>query len=189
MAKKSAKPKSEGGQPDNTNAVTHGLKASGVPKGAAWVLTLIAMFRNQIESGVIAIKGSLGPMDDALTQSAVRWERHALLASRWLREEFAGLTIDQRLSLSREIARASDNRDRCLRELGLSAPPEEFSGLGGLLKGLDDAAGDGTSPASPPAQSQVASYDPMKSAFRIETAHESMLGLPGEPPAPVGPPS
>ena len=42
-----------------------------------------------------------------------------MLAGRWLRQSEASLTPDQRLAFSREVARASSERDKCIRLLGL----------------------------------------------------------------------
>ncbi|MDX1945220.1 MAG: hypothetical protein SFU86_07425 [Pirellulaceae bacterium] len=63
----------------------------------------------------------MGVLDAAVINTAARWEQHALLATRWLRISFDQLSHDQRLNFSREIARASSERDKALRELRLNA--------------------------------------------------------------------
>ena len=51
--------------------------------------------------------------------SAVRWQIHAELCSRWLRLAGDTMSHSDRLAYSRESARASSERDRHLRLLGL----------------------------------------------------------------------
>jgi hypothetical protein len=110
----------KGGAPiGNGNAVRHGLTTGKLPKGGAYIHRITNQFRAAVEAAVIDAKGEVSLIDAASIVTAVRWERHALLAQRWLRQEAATLTPDQRLSFSRDVARASGERDKCLRALGL----------------------------------------------------------------------
>ena len=113
----------------NSNAVKHGLQAKNLlttgalPKGAGYVKRITNELRAAIENAVSDAKGEVCLHDSAVAQTAIRWERHALLAQKWLRLETDNLTPDQRLAFSRDIARASTERDKCLRELGLNIKP------------------------------------------------------------------
>jgi len=111
----------KGGAPKrNRNAIRHGLTTGQLPKGCGWVATITNQLRKALEDAVAVSKGEVSLYDASLINSATRWERHAMLAQRWLRVE-KGLTIDQKLTFSREVARASSERDRCLKELKLDA--------------------------------------------------------------------
>lgn len=104
----------------NANAIHHGLLTAGaLPAGAGYVGVITAKLRDAIERAVIDQKGELSLHDAATAQSALRWERHSLLCQRWLRREFDSMSLDQRLAFSRDAARASAERDKCLRALGL----------------------------------------------------------------------
>lgn len=117
----SAKPSRKRGAPKrNKNAIRHGLTCGQLPKGCTWVATLANELRKSLEAAVVAAKGECSLYDAALVNSAVRWERHAMLAQRWLRVETT-LTIDQKLAFHREVAKASSERDKCLKELKLDA--------------------------------------------------------------------
>lgn len=104
------------------NNLRHGLRSlaiGNVPKGSTWIKSLVSQFRRLLERTVLDQHGVLDVYRRCLIQSACRWEQHGLLAQRWSRTSFESLTHDQRLATSREIARASSERDKCLRELGL----------------------------------------------------------------------
>lgn len=113
------KPRGKRGAPkSNKNAIRHGLTCGQLPKGCTWVATLANELRKSLEDAVATAKGEISLYDAAIINSATRWERHAMLAQRWLRVETT-LTIDQKLAFHREVARASTERDKCLKELGL----------------------------------------------------------------------
>ncbi len=108
----------------NRNAVRHGLRAGQLPKGASYIKRETDVLRRIIEDAVAALDGGNVSLYHAgVVQSCIRWERHAMLSQRWLRLEAGDLTPDQRLAFSRDIARASTERDKCLRELGLNVKP------------------------------------------------------------------
>jgi hypothetical protein len=96
----------------------HGLAAGRLPKGCAYITRAVTRFRAGLEAAMVAAGLPIGLVEAATIQTAVRWERHACLCLRWLRTE--ELDPDQRLTFSREIARASSERDKCLRLLGLN---------------------------------------------------------------------
>lgn len=104
------------------NNLRHGLRAATlgkVPKGASYVGRLLTRLRKDLEAAVVEAKGELNLQDSLTVNTACRWERHALLANRWLAHNSETMTFDQRLNFSRDIARAAENRDRAVRNLGL----------------------------------------------------------------------
>lgn len=66
----------------------------------------------------------------AIIESATKWQRHGRLATKWLNEQYETLTPEQRLSFSREAAKASESRDKCIRALGLPDPIPLANGSG-----------------------------------------------------------
>jgi hypothetical protein len=76
-----------------------------------------------LEVVVAEKRGKLGIWEAAVIQTIIRWESHAALCARWLRrasELGETLTHADKLAYSREVARASSERDKCLRALGLN---------------------------------------------------------------------
>jgi len=110
---------SGGATPGNSNAMTHGLYSGALPAGCGYIRKYTDKLRVTLERAVLAMASELTVYDAACIMSAVRWERHALLAQKWLRLHSAEMTHDQRLAYSREIARASTERDRSIKALGL----------------------------------------------------------------------
>lgn len=119
--------KKPGAPRGNTNAMSHGLnanlrhglKAGKLPKDCRYIENQLYGLRRKLEAAVVAAKGDVSLPDAACIQTAIKWERHGALALRWLRLEEANLKPTERLAFSREIARASTERDRALQALGL----------------------------------------------------------------------
>ncbi|QDT39229.1 hypothetical protein [Stratiformator vulcanicus] len=126
-----------GGQPGNRNNLRHGLKAGKLPKNAAYIEVQINKLRRQIEDAVVGLKGEISLMDAAAIQTAIKWERHGALALRWLNKEADVLKPTERLQFSREIARASTERDKAIKELGLDMKPEPIDLNSYLTNGTD----------------------------------------------------
>jgi hypothetical protein len=76
-------------------------------------------FRRQLEDQILALRGEITLLDAANIQTAIRWERHGCLAQHWLRKAGTKLKPMDQLNFSREIARASTERDRALERLSL----------------------------------------------------------------------
>lgn len=108
-----------GGQPGNRNNLRHGLKAGQLPADAKYIEHRMNHFRRQLEGMVLDAKGEVSLPDAAYIQTAIRWERHAALAQRWLTKQHDELKPEQRLAFSREIARASAERDKAIAALDL----------------------------------------------------------------------
>lgn len=131
----------------NTNAVKHGLTASrhslvlgNMPQSLKKVERLACAFRRELEAAVVAEKGHITLLDAARIQTATRLETTCMLARRWLLEALADLREAERLAYLREINRASVERDRTLRALGLdSHGVETADALYEAMPPLDDA--------------------------------------------------
>lgn len=105
-------------------STTAGLTLGRLPKGNAWIMRVAQRFANALMDAVIESGGRLDVYTLALIQTAVKWERHSMMAQKWLREHIDKMNPDTRLAYSREIARASAERDRTLRQLGLDRHDE-----------------------------------------------------------------
>lgn len=114
------------GKRGGPNHVTHGLYGSGLPRGAQRVGRRLNEFRRSLCEAVEARAGEIDLHAAATIDSAAQWQRHALLAARWLRLEHDKLAPADRLAFSREVAKASTERDRCIRLLGLQQPATAF---------------------------------------------------------------
>ena len=106
------------------NALRHGLRTGKLPSGCSYIRKQLTAVQREIEDAILAVRGEIDLTAAALIQTAVRWERHALLAGRWLSREAASMSHADRLSYSREIARASTERDKILGELGINRPAD-----------------------------------------------------------------
>jgi hypothetical protein len=111
--------RNRGGAPEgNRNNLRWGLRCGQLPADCGHIKRERNKLRRFIEDLVIEAKGEISLLDAALINSAVRWEVHAMLAGRKM-QHAADLTTMQEVELSREVAKASDNRDKCLKSMGL----------------------------------------------------------------------
>lgn len=119
---------SKGGAPaGNTNRATHylrcqhrhGMVLGTLPEDCDHIKRSLSRIRNALEAAVMEAKGEISIPDAASIITVLRWERHAALALRWMTKEYVMLNVDQRLTLSRDIARASSERDKALASLRL----------------------------------------------------------------------
>ncbi len=111
---------SKPGAPEgNVNAARHGLRGAGLPAGCGHIQRSTNMFRRSLEHAVFDARGEVNLSDAALINSAYRWERHAQLSQRWLLKDSTNMSAADRLNYSREVARASSERDRCIKLLAL----------------------------------------------------------------------
>jgi hypothetical protein len=100
------------------------LRAGQLPKDAKYIEYRLNAFRRTLEQAVLAAKGEVSLTDAGCIQTCIRWERHACLAQRWLVKAGDTLKPEQRLTFSREIARASAERDKAIAALELGAKVE-----------------------------------------------------------------
>ena len=112
-----------GGQPGNRNGLRHGLTGNKLPKGCQYVENRVNNLRRQVEDALLAVKDSISLTDAAAINSVLKWERHGMLASHYLRKEGDTLSVADKLRFSEAIAKASDARDKALRMLDLDATP------------------------------------------------------------------
>lgn len=103
----------------NRNAEKHGLYSGSLGKGNAYIRRTVAEFRRALEAACLAERNEISVADAGVIQSAARWETHAQLAAKWLRKN-PGLDPEKALKFSREVARASSERDKCIAMLRLS---------------------------------------------------------------------
>ena len=108
----------------NVNAQRHGLRSGTLPLKCRYIQNVVNKFRRELERVVFDLKGEINLLDASNINSATKWETHGQLARYWLRTEIESLSPSDRLRFSEAIARASDNRDRAIRLLGLDVPPE-----------------------------------------------------------------
>ncbi len=113
-------PAKVGGQKGNRNHMRHGLTAGKLPKGCQFIENQLNGFRRKLEDIVLSNKGEISLSDAASIQTALKWERHGALALRWLTKQGDSLKPMESLAFSREIAKASTERDKALASIGLS---------------------------------------------------------------------
>jgi len=99
------------------NAIRHGLKAGQLPKDARYIEWRLNAFRRTLEQAVLNVRGEVNIPDAACIQTCIRWERHACLAQRWLVKAGDTLKPADKLTFSREVARASGERDKSIAAL------------------------------------------------------------------------
>lgn len=116
-----------GAPKQNRNNLRHGLRGGQLPKDAKYIELRLNAFRNSLEDIVLANRGEVSLTDAAIIQTCLRWERHAALAQRWLTKENNKLKPAERLHFSREIARASTERDKALALLKLDTAKDPWS--------------------------------------------------------------
>lgn len=108
-----------GAQKGNRNGLRHGLTAGKLPKGCQYLENQLNGFRRTLEDIVLSVKGEISLPDAASIQTALKWERHGALALRWLNKQGDKLKPMESLAFSREIAKASTERDKALNAIGL----------------------------------------------------------------------
>lgn len=97
----------------------HGLRCGSLPRGCGHLAAKVNQLQEWLESHVVELKGEICPTDASAIEVACKWQRHSLLAEKWLRDSFERLNHDQRISTHREVAQAAEKRDKAMRQLGL----------------------------------------------------------------------
>jgi len=110
----------------NDNAARHYLRAGKLPPHLQYAEHRSNSLRRHLEEAVAKVKGEVSMIDAAAINSAVKWERHGILVQHYIRHKEEELTVDQLVRFSAEIAKASDNRDKNLRTLGLDVETKPF---------------------------------------------------------------
>lgn len=113
-----------GAQPGNRNRMRHGLRGGKLPPKLQYIEHRLNSLRRTLEDAVVALRSEVSIVDAACINSAAKWERHGLLAQHWLRHEVENMSVTDRLKFSEAIAKASDNRDKNIKALGLDIKRE-----------------------------------------------------------------
>jgi len=106
----------------NRNNMRHGLRAGRLPAGCGTIRRSIDELRRQLEDAVLQVHGEIGIVAAAQIQTAIRFERHAMLSQRWLRMHADTMQPNERLAYSRDIAKASESRDKVIATLRIDTP-------------------------------------------------------------------
>jgi hypothetical protein len=151
---KSAEKRSPGAPLGNSNAYKHGLRTAKLGPQMEYIHRKANLFRATAEAETLSLRGKLGIWEQSLLQSAAQWLICALKIERLLRLGDAELTSDQKVNYSERIAKACNERDRCLQRLGLDAADPKFAGSLYALPQLpdDEPEGQTNAPAEPPSQ-------------------------------------
>lgn len=111
------------------NAIRHGLTAGRLPKDCRYIEYRMNALRRQIEAAVIDAKREVSLTDAAFIQTALRWERHAQLSQRWLTKMHNEMKPEQLIFFSKEISRASAERDKSIAALQLGEGKSKLTWL------------------------------------------------------------
>ena len=118
----------------NRNSLRHGLTAVGqLPQGCQFVARHVNRFRRAVEDAVLGVRETITVFDAGCISTACRWEKYALLATRWLAEAYSDLSVETRMKYAADTARASEARDRALARLGIDSKAQGS----GLFSGVD----------------------------------------------------
>ena len=146
----------------NTNRLSHGMRArqDGLLLGKlgrrfAHVRSTTDKLRRALCDAVLATGRPLGTYELAVVQTCCRWERAALMAQKWLRDEGDKLPIEQQAQFIEMAAKASAKRDESLRLLGLDKAGRPKHVIDSLYNGplpIDVAVADQPTQAATPSQ-------------------------------------
>lgn len=162
----------------NQNRLTHGvnyfLATGALPPGASYVQKVIAVFRRAVEYEIAERNGELSLYHHAVIQTACRHEVVAQLWQRWLKAEAKNMSVGERLSVTQAIARASTDRDKCLKELRLDRRPGDDNAWDALnLPGVLEA--------EPVQATEPKSEPPKRTTVNSSTViHQPVDDLPNE---------
>lgn len=124
------------GKLNNKNALKHGLCSTGtLPKHMSYVKRLAVGLRCGLEKQCVEVHGGVSMTQACHIATAVKFETHSQLCARWLRVGYDELSLEQRVSLSREVATASQQRDKSVEKLKLRDRPQRvvdklYEGIG-----------------------------------------------------------
>lgn len=113
------KPGRSGPAKGNRNSLRHGLKSGKMPSEMKYLEPRINRLRTSLEDALLAIRGQVTTAEAGIIQTCMRWESHACKAHHWLRVHYDELSPVEKLHFSREIAKASAERDRSIAALGI----------------------------------------------------------------------
>jgi hypothetical protein len=105
---------------NNCNNFRHGLEGNNLPEHLTYLKKKLDRFRRIVENAVIKLRGEISLSDASFIDAAYKWEKHSRLAARWLTENYDTLAPVDRITFSREMARAVDLRNKAIAELRLN---------------------------------------------------------------------
>lgn len=118
----------------NTNSLKHGGRSivlGSLPDGCSYITKITYQLQRELLQAYHAQHGAGEIPQHARLRiaTAVRHERHALLATKWLRDHAQDMKPAEKLQFAEAIAKASESRDRALSRIGLiveeSAKPDD----------------------------------------------------------------
>ena len=114
-------PRKPGAPLGNTNRIRHGMRGSSLPRNCRHIESSTNKFRLHCEQAVLDARGEIVLTDAIYINTAFRAERHAQLAQRWLFLKGDAMSDGDRLAYSREVVKASAERDKAVAALRLDA--------------------------------------------------------------------
>lgn len=163
----------------NANAIKSGLHAryaltvGKLPRKLRKVQSAAFAFRRELEAAVAAQHGEITLIHAATIQTATRYETTAQLAKHWLTTSMEDLTHSERLQFAREVSRASAERDRCLRQLGLERNANVMDALYSVP--VDDSPSDDERPGSEQAEAATEAFNSIATLEGSEISAQSRL--------------
>lgn len=121
----------------------HGLKAGKLPYENASIENTTNALRRLLEDAVLAARGTVTLSDALAISSACKWERHGLLVLWQLRKAPELKPLD-RIAASREIAKASTQRDLAVSLLRIDDSADLYAALYRPTEAPTDDADDAT---------------------------------------------
>lgn len=118
------KPGRSGPPVGNSNALRHGLRSGKLSPDCQYIEHQTNRLRRELEDAVVSVRGEVSLTAAGIIQTAVKWQTHSALCLRWLRLEGDKLKPEQKLKFSESAVRASDNRDKAIKNLDLDTPAQ-----------------------------------------------------------------
>lgn len=124
----------------------HGLAGSNFPPHLTDLKKRCDAFRRVVEKDVLRLRGKITLTEALAIDAAYKWERHSQLSSRFLRESYDKITPAERVTYSREAARAADLRNAAIKSLRLDEVATDT--IDDFFNGNIPSATDGTNEQS-----------------------------------------
>lgn len=103
-------------------ALKHYLAVPELPSDCRGkIVTQLGELAHFLEQAVIAKRKEVDVLSACRIETVLQHSAHALKVQRWIRLEHEKMTIDQKMTFSRELANACTNRDKALAALDLDA--------------------------------------------------------------------
>lgn len=113
------KPMNHAAKEYHRGKLRHGLKSGKLPREAMYIENQSNKLRKNLEDAVLALHNDVTLENAAHIDTAIKWLRHGALCQRWLRTEASTMKPTEKIAVSREIASASERRDKAIAALDL----------------------------------------------------------------------